>query len=313
MKIFVNLKRFDVPRNLGGTCATNDPAEWIVNIIEKSVEYGFDRFENAEIVFLLPESLLITAKRKLIDFSCNDTNSISIGSQGVFREDVEIGGNFGAFTTNLPATAVKNMGCKWSILGHSEERKDKFGILFAYDKTIESDFEKQNKANNTVNSIINKEVLCALKNGIKVLICVGETAKERGEGVGQEDRIKEVIANQLEIVLKNTQDYNLQENIVIGYEPIWAIGPGKIPPNTSYISFVSKFIKEYCNTNLNFKPSVVYGGGLKEENAQLISSIDTIDGGLLALTRFTGEIGFYLDDFKNVVNRYRKAKYENRF
>ena len=93
--------------------------------------------------------------------------------------------------------------------------------------------------------------------------------------------------------------------VVIGYEPVWSIGPGKTPAGKDYITKVARLVKR----TLGDVP-VVYGGGLKEENAEMLASIDEIDGGLVALTRFSGEIGFYSDEFLNIVRLYlgRKAK-----
>jgi len=91
---------------------------------------------------------------------------------------------------------------------------------------------------------------------------------------------------------------------VIGYEPVWAIGPGKTPPGKEYISFVSSFIKEVIQDELGFDPVVVYGGGLKVENAGMLSSIETVGGGLVALTRFTGEIGFEVEGLKRIIEEY---------
>ena len=91
---------------------------------------------------------------------------------------------------------------------------------------------------------------------------------------------------------------------MIGYEPIWAIGPGKTPPGEAYVGFVSAYIKDVLRSELGMTCSVVYGGGLKEENAAMIAGIDTIDGGLVALTRFTGEIGFDVPGLKGIIDRY---------
>jgi triosephosphate isomerase len=95
---------------------------------------------------------------------------------------------------------------------------------------------------------------------------------------------------------------------VIGYEPVWAIGPGKTPPNSEYIAYVSNLIKDMVNSLYGFEIQVVYGGGLKEENAGMIAGISTIDGGLVALTRFSGEIGFYVEDLKKIIENYTSTK-----
>lgn len=163
--------------------------------------------------------------------------------------------------------------------------------------------------NAAVDSILNQELKCALNRGLKVLFCIGETAEDKGEGDfdQQKPRIEAVLKEQLLNGLKGFAKTQLDGSLVIGYEPIWAIGPGKTPPGSDYIAFVSAFIKETIVREFKFVPSVVYGGGLKEENAGVISKIDTIDGGLVALTRFTGEIGFYPDDLGKIISKYLES------
>ncbi|MCT4596446.1 MAG: triose-phosphate isomerase [Vallitalea sp.] len=304
--IFINLKRFDVPRSKGGICPKDNPKEWIEWVIEESINNKLGVLEDITVSYLLPESLLIPAIEKLNSYSEEETKNISIGSQGVYREDVNPKGNFGAFTTNLPAACAKGMGASWSIIGHSEERKDKLGIIESYEPEYNSQDDLRVRAQKAVNTLINKEVKCALEQNINVLLCVGETSEERGEGTFEEQkpRIKQVLKSQLELCLDNNVD-NLEDNkIVIGYEPIWAIGPGKTPPGKDYIAFVSSYIKEVVKDKYGFDIPVVYGGGLKEENAEMIASIDTIDGGLVALTKFVQPIAFEPEGLKNIIMKY---------
>jgi triosephosphate isomerase len=304
--IFINLKRFDVPRSKGGICPKDNPKEWIEWVIEESINNKLGVLEDITVSYLLPESLLIPAIEKLNSYSEEETKNISIGSQGVYREDVNPKGNFGAFTTNLPAACAKGMGASWSIIGHSEERKDKLGIIESYEPEYNSQDDLRVRAQKAVNTLINKEVKCALEQNINVLLCVGETSEERGEGTFEEQkpRIKQVLKSQLELCLDNNVD-NLEDNkIVIGYEPIWAIGPGKTPPGKDYIAFVSSYIKEVVKDKYGFDIPVVYGGGLKEENAEMIASIDTIDGGLVALTKFIQPIAFEPEGLKNIIMKY---------
>ena len=87
--------------------------------------------------------------------------------------------------------------------------------------------------------------------------------------------------------------------MAIAYEPVWAIGPGKTPPDRDYIQMVGRFVKEVTNG-----APVVYGGGLKSDNAQMLASIPEIDGGLIALTRFTGEIGYYPEEYLEIIQKY---------
>lgn len=305
-EIFVNLKRFDVPESLGGICPMDDPKEWIEWVIDESIKYDLGMLEDMQLVYMLPEALIIPAVQKLKEYPEEATKTLHIGCQGVFRDNVEQGGNFGAFTTNLPAAAAYNMGCKGSIIGHSEERADKQGVIAQFEPKWNSNDSTREKVAQAVDELINKEVLSALKQGLNVLLCVGETAAEKGEGTfeEQQERIKKILRDQLKRGLKGVKDFFPNQNVVIGYEPIWAIGPGKTPPGEEYITFVSSYIKEVVQDLYGFDIGVVYGGGLKEENAAMIAGINTIDGGLVALTKFTQPIGFSPEDLKSIINKY---------
>ncbi|MCG8515286.1 MAG: triose-phosphate isomerase [Halanaerobiales bacterium] len=307
-EILVNLKRFDVPRKKGGICPFDNPEDWINSVIEKTVRLGLGEISDISLTFFLPEALIISAVNKLKQSPLAKGHNIRIGSQGVFRKDINPGVNFGAFTTNLPATAAKNMGCSWTIIGHSEERADKLGILEEFEPTIKFKAGLLAKANETVDRIINYQINNALAAGLNVLMCVGETAEEKGDGAfdAQKSSIKAVLKRQLLLGLKGIKEKLNQKKLAIGYEPIWAIGPGKIPPGKEYISFVSQYIKETVRKSFGFVPIVVYGGGLKEENAAMISNIETIDGGLVALTRFSGEIAFEVEGLKRIIEQYRQ-------
>ena len=302
--IFVNLKRFEVPRELGGVCDQASPRAWIEDVITDAVHMGLGALDRVKLTFLLPEALLIPAVDKLTAFSPENTANLSIGCQGVYREDIRPGGNFGAFTACMPAAAAGMIGCKWSIIGHSEERKNLEGIMDVYRQHAGPDIPDVTAR--SVNDILNREVSCAAQAGLKVLYCVGETAADKGSGPLAEQvlRSKAVISRQLAAGLQDAFSHLSGEDLVIGYEPIWAIGPGKTPPGPDYIKFIADFIKEELRRLYGVKAAVVYGGGLKEENAGAIAGIDTIDGGLVALTRFQGNIGFYPEDLKRIMVKY---------
>jgi len=307
--IFVNLKRFDVPRSYGGICPTDDPQEWIRSVIRETVQQGLGTTADLKLTYLLPEGLVLPAREELERFPQDERSTVSIGVEGVFRHDVQPGGNFGAFTSNLPATAAKNLGAEWAIVGHSEERKDKLGILSAYDQEIDKDDRKRKRALETVNRLIQQETASALEAGMDVLVCIGETAEERGEGSFEEQkaRVREALRSQVEVGLEGVANYLSSRRLVVGYEPIWAIGPGKTPPGQEYISFVSRYIKEAAQELHGFTPPVVYGGGLKQENAAMVSAIPTIDGGLVALTKFTQPVAFEPSGLKTIIDTYMKA------
>ena len=137
-----------------------------------------------------------------------------------------------------------------------------------------------------------------------------ETAEQRGEGnfEEQQPRIKAALRSQVEIGLSGVASHLGKQKLAIGYEPIWAIGPGRTPPGAEYIGFVSGYIKKTNEEIHGFIPPVVYGGGLKEENVEEIAGVDTIDGGLVALTKFTQPIGFDPNDLRIIVEKYRERK-----
>ncbi|MCP4757340.1 MAG: triosephosphate isomerase [Proteobacteria bacterium] len=305
-EIHVNLKRFDVPKKLGGICLFDSPGEWIEFVIDESIKAGLGTLPNTSVTYFLPEALLLAGIGKLSSFPAEKRTSIHIGCQGVYRENVEKNGNFGAFTTNLPAAAAVNLGCSWTIVAHSEERRDKTDLLSRFQPAIQSDPEIRRQANHSVEKILNQELICALKSGLNAVYCVGETAEEKGGGGFEEQkpRIEAVLSDQLEIGLKGVSGFFQDRKITIGYEPRWAIGPGKTPPGSDYIGFVSDFIKSTVKNLYGFAPPVIYGGGLKEDNAASISEIEAIDGGLVALTKFTGDIGFEPGGLKRIIDAY---------
>ena len=308
-EIFVNLKRFDVPKAMGGICLTENPQVWIEEIIEKTVNLGLGKLDGVSLTYTIPDSLVLPAIAKLNSFPAEKTKNLAIGNQSVFRQDIAPGGNFGAFTSNTPAAAAKNMGCSWSLIGHSEERKDKFEMLARFEPGVATDAALMGKANAAVSQMLNEQSLCALKREMNVIFCIGETAEERGEGTFEEQkpRIEAVLKAQLEIGLKGVAEFLPQRKVVLGYEPRWAIGPGKTPPGAEYISYVSAFAKQTVKKLYGFDIPVVYGGGLKAENAKMIGGIATIDGGLVALTKFTDPIAFQPEDLKIIIETYLSA------
>ena len=308
-QIFVNLKRFEVPRSAGGLCPEAGPIDWIEKVIAASVELGLGANPGLRLTYLLPEGLIAAAGRQLKMYPAGQTAQLAVGCQGVHWQNIQPGGNFGAFTSSLPAAAAVGLGAQWAMIGHSEERRAKLQVMASYDPQVEVDASAAMQANQAVNELIQAEVSCALDAGLSVLVCVGETAAERGEGefLDQQPRIEAVLKSQLLVNLRAAQGALQAGKMAIGYEPIWAIGPGKTPPDQPYIQFVSNYIKQVIRTQFNAECPVVYGGGLKEANAGMIAAIPSIDGGLVALTRFSGEIGFYVDELKAIVDKYLQA------
>ena len=272
--IFLNLKRFDVPAAYGGVNRIAELKDWGGYIVRNTQE-ALKRYDPAEVEFVqyFPEAHLLNA----VAARC-EGSPVEVGCQGVYRMNTAVGGNFGAFTTNRPVSAMKAMDVNYTIIGHCEERNDKMGIL-AEAGVVDT---------KAVNRILNQEIKLAVENGMKVLYCIGEKDTEL-------DRWDEVLREQLEIGLDGVD----KSQVVIGYEPIWSIGPGKTPAGKDYITKIARFVKEVTGGT-----PVVYGGGLKVDNAEMLASIPEIDGGLIALTRFQGEIGFYPDEYIEIIRTY---------
>lgn len=272
--IFLNLKRFDVGTEYGGVNRIAPIAEWGKFIVENTQE-ALKKYDKNEVEFgmYFPEAHLLSAV-----VAKTENSPIQVGCQSIYRADTAVGGNFGAFTTNRPASAMVSLGCETTIIGHCEERNDKAGVL-AEAGVVDTD---------AINRLLNQEIKCAINRGMTVLYCIGEKSEEQ-------DAWQEVLGKQLEIGLQDVD----KSKVVIAYEPIWSIGPGKTPADKDYITKIAKFVKEKTGGM-----DVVYGGGLKKDNAAMLASISEIDGGLIALTRFQGEIGYYPEEYLEIISLY---------
>ncbi len=275
--IYVNFKRFDVEPSFGGVNRLSSITDFGKTVATKTKEYtNLYNKEEVEFVQFYPEAQLVGAVSAL-----SKDDNLSVGSQGVYRKNISVGGNFGAFTTSLPATAVKTLGCTTALIGHCEERNDKNELLAL----------GGNKDITLVNKVLNEEIKRAIESGLKVLYCIGEKESE----VANWD---EVLTSQVKLGLEGVD----LSKVAIAYEPVWSIGPGKTPADKDYITKVARLIKSLVQV------PVVYGGGLKEANAEMLASIKEIDGGLIALTRFTGDIGFYPEEYGKIISLYMNGK-----
>lgn len=289
--IFLNLKRFDIEPRFGGVNRIAPAREWgatISSALREGLAARPSLAGRLEVAAFLPEAHLLGALEAGRITASRVPNlkvapSPAIGCQSVHSEDVAPGGNFGAFTTLRPASAMRQLGCEWAIIGHSEERKYLAAIMALAGATTES-------LARAVSELLGAQVRAAQKAGLKVLFCLGETAQEVPAR-------REVLARQIEGALGAAD----MSRVVLAYEPVWAIGPGKTPPSAHEIADIASDIKKIAPCPL------VYGGGLKKENAAQIGAISELDGGLVALTRFSGEIGFYPDEFFEILDLYAQG------
>ena len=213
----------------------NDTIDFI-NALEPNVKES-----DSEIIICVPFTDLFYA----ISF-CQGTN-IHVGAQNVFYEDS------GAYTGEVSAQMLKCINTEYVIIGHSERRK-----YFA-----ETD------------EIVNKKVHKAIENGLKPIICVGETLEEREQG-----KAIEKITSQISEALKGLTKENLK-NIIIAYEPIWAIGTGKTATkedaNEAIKAIRSKINEQFGTDDI----TILYGGSVKPENANELFQMSDIDGALV--------------------------------
>lgn len=159
--------------------------------------------------------------------------------------------SFGSFTGDTSILQLKELGIKYSIIGHSERRK-----YFDDDKYI---FKKIN---------------LALKNDIKVILCIGENIKTN------EKETFEFLKEEIDEAFKNNIDLITKDNLIIAYEPIWAIGSGTIPSNNCLINTIC-FIKDYILDNYKLNLKILYGGSVNLNNIDSLNKIEKIDGYLI--------------------------------
>ncbi len=274
-RIYLNLKRFDISPARGGVNRIAPMREWGREIVLRTQE-RLKEWSDTEFVMFFPEAHLLGAAA-----ARSGGSPVKIGCQGVYREDTAPGGNFGAFTANRTANAMWEVGCEYVLIGHCEERNDKAGLLEEAGVDLRA-------AAQAVNRALNREIKAAQRAGLNVLYCIGEKSEEQ-------DRWQEVLGAQLDAGLDGAD----RTRTVIAYEPVWSIGPGKKPADRPYIEKVARFVRERTGGM-----DVVYGGGLKKDNAEMLASIREIDGGLIALTRFSGEIGFYPEEYLEIIRNY---------
>ncbi len=276
--IFLNLKRFDITPELGGVNRLAEPRAW-GEAVTSSIKQVAERYAGvAEFAAFLPEAHLIGAVRGV------GRSPLGVGCQGVHGADTAVGGNFGAFTSLRTGNAVAQLGCGWALIGHCEERMNLRAVMGEAGAAPED-------VEHAVNRILSREVAAAQAAGLKVLFCMGERSEEV-------DTWEEVLTAQVTAGLEGAD----LANVRIAYEPVWSIGPGKTPADALYIQKVARLVKSVVPG-----VDVVYGGGLKADNAEMLAGIPEIDGGLIALTRFSGEIGFYPDEYAQIVDLYLNA------
>lgn len=196
--------------------------------------------------------------------TAQETN-IKIGAQNMHWEEK------GAFTGEISADMLKCINVEYVIIGHSERRQ-------YFNETDET---------------VNKKVKTAISKEIKPIICVGETLEQK-----EAEITKEVITKQTMLALEGLSSEQLK-NVIIAYEPIWAIGTGKVATaedaNNS-IKDIRNKVQEIYGKEASENISILYGGSVKADNAKELFNMSDIDGALV------GGASLKVDEFEKIIN-----------
>ena len=218
---------------------------------------------NCEVIICTPFIHLASVAQVL------DQNVVALGAENC-ADKVK-----GAYTGEVSAEMVKSTGAQYVILGHSERRE-------YYHETAE---------------ILKEKVDLALANGLKILFCCGETLEER-----KAEKQNEVVKAELEGSVFHL-DAEAWKNIVIAYEPIWAIGTGMTATSDQaeeMLAYIRSIVAEKYGQEAAEDTSILYGGSCKASNAPELFSKPNIDGGLI------GGASLKCADFKGIIDAWKK-------
>ena len=204
----------------------------------------FYTFAEADIVICPPFTALSKVNDEILD------SSIMLGAQDIYWEEK------GAFTGEIAPGMLKDAGCRYVIVGHSERRH----ILGETDEDV------------------NKKLKAALKHGMVPIMCIGEKLEERDNGM-----TLEVLEKQLTRGLRDIAKDDMVR-IIIAYEPVWAIGTGRTAtPQQAQEAhkFIREFIERTYDNESSSKIRIQYGGSVKPENIAQLMAQEDVDGALV--------------------------------
>ena len=206
-----------------------------LNSLNKVIKFLkiFKKSNKTKIIYCPPSTLINPMFKKVMN------SKIQIGAQNCHESLT-----YGASTGSINPMMLKNVGAKYVILGHSENRES-----------------------GETDKLINNKIKTATKSGLKVIFCIGETLGQKRKKI-----TKKILSKQIALCL---QKVNKKQNIIIAYEPVWSIGTGIIPKLDDLFSTIN-FIKKKVR---NIK--VLYGGSVNPKNINELKLIKNIDGFLI--------------------------------
>jgi triosephosphate isomerase len=228
---------------MAGNCKIKKTTGEAIDLV-RELKTAISGVKGVEVAVAPPFTALYAVCKEL------EGSSIRLAAQNLYWEEK------GAFTGEVSPLMLKEVGCHYVIIGHSERRQF-FGET---DETV------------------NRRIKAALAQGLKVIFCIGETLKEREEG-----KTFSVIERQVEDGLKNLSDKEMK-NMVIAYEPVWAIGTGKTatPGQVEEVHrFIRGKIEKLYSREVSEEIRIQYGGSVTPENIKGLMEQVNIDGALV--------------------------------
>ena len=223
------------------------------------------RIEDIDIVICPPYTLLAYLADAL------ETSNIVIGAQNMYWQDE------GAFTGEISPLMLKDIGCKFVLIGHSE-RRQYFG---------------------ETNESVNNKVKAALKHGLTPIVCVGETLSQRESG-----STFKVLDDHIDNGLKEISEADISK-IVIAYEPVWAIGTGKTATAQQAQEaqkYIRDLLRKMYNNDIADAVRIQYGGSVKPENILELMAQPDVDGALV------GGASLKVETFSEIVKKAAGVK-----
>jgi len=231
--------------------------------LAKQMKVSLAKVDSVEVAVAPPFTALFTVRREL------EGSRIGLAAQNLFWEDK------GAFTGEISPAMLKEVGCHYVIIGHSE-RRQYFGET---DETV------------------NRRIKAAFKHGLKVIFCIGETLKEREEG-----KTFSVVERQVEGGLKGLKAEEVRP-MVLAYEPVWAIGTGKTatPEQAEEVHrFIRNKLGRLYSQEMAGEIRIQYGGSVTPENIKGLMAQEDIDGALVGGASLQAEIFSKIVRFREI-------------
>ena len=233
--------------------------------LARGITNGMKNLPRVEVVLAPPFTALATVA------GVTTKTKIRLAAQNVHWEES------GAFTGEISPKMLKESGCQYVIVGHSERRH-----IF-----LESDL------------VVARKILAALNTGLLPILCVGETLHERQNG-----KMRQVLSRQLRVALKGVGE-NAIDNITIAYEPVWAIGTGH-HATADQVRQAHRWIRNCLNQlfgkNKVMENRILYGGSVRPENSVELARVSEVDGLLV------GGASLKATDFLRIIRGFSQVK-----